>query len=73
MFLCHKELPWLIEIFGHEQFRYVILGMDSLRSCYTSIGYRTRVVKCHFINETILEKKGENYMPRFQFVYYLKN
>lgn len=38
---------------------YVILCMNWLHACFASIHHRTQVVRLHFLNETILERKGE--------------
>ncbi|WMV09239.1 hypothetical protein MTR67_002624 [Solanum verrucosum] len=50
----------------------VLIGMDWLNACYTSIDCRTRVVKLHFPNEPITEWRSSSTMPKGHFVSYLK-
>ena len=42
----------------------VILGMDWLHACFSSIDCRMRVVKLNIGNEPVLEKKGGNSIPK---------
>ncbi|KAG5590185.1 hypothetical protein H5410_040699 [Solanum commersonii] len=49
----------------------VILGMDWLHACYTSVDCRTRVVRFQFPNELVLEWKRSS-VPKVHFISYLK-
>ena len=41
----------------------VILHMDLLYACYASVDCRTRVVKCQFLNDVVLDcNKGQQYL-----------
>lgn len=42
----------------------VILGMDWLHAFFVSIDCRTRLVKFNFSNKNVLERNGENSIPR---------
>lgn len=50
----------------------VLLGMDWLHACYSSIDCRVRVVRFQFPNESIVQWKGGTTIPRGQFGSYLK-
>ena len=50
----------------------VILGMDWLNACFSSIDCRTRVVKFNFPNKPVLEWKGVKSIPRGSIISYLK-
>ena len=50
----------------------VILGMYWLHDCFSTIDCRTRVVKFNFLDEPILEWKGEILFPRGRIISCLK-
>ncbi|XP_075088532.1 uncharacterized protein LOC142170504 [Nicotiana tabacum] len=50
----------------------VIMGIDWLESCYTTIGCRTKIVSFEFPGELVLEWKGDAVTPRGRFISYLK-
>jgi len=50
----------------------VILGMNSLHSCYASVDCRTRIVRFQFPYKPILEWKGSSLAPMDRFISYLK-
>nr|XP_016440544.1 PREDICTED: uncharacterized protein LOC107766303 [Nicotiana tabacum] len=50
----------------------VIMGMDWLKSCYATVGCRTKIVSFEFPGEPVLEWKGDVVTPRSRFISYLK-
>ena len=50
----------------------VILGLDWLHSCYSSIDCRIRIVHFKFPDEPIIECKSSNLEPMDRFISYLK-
>ena len=50
----------------------VILGMEWLHACYTSIYCRTRVVKFKIPNEQVIEWSSSLVVPKGLFILYLK-
>ncbi|XP_070048959.1 uncharacterized protein [Nicotiana tomentosiformis] len=50
----------------------VIMGMDWLYSCFSKLDYRTRTVRFEFSNEQVVERKGDNVVPKGRFICYLK-
>ncbi|KAF3668526.1 putative ribonuclease H protein-like [Capsicum annuum] len=51
----------------------IIIGMDWLHFCYTSIDCRTRVVKFQFSNEPVFEWFRNSVAPKSHFISYLKS
>ncbi|KAH0725447.1 hypothetical protein KY284_001312 [Solanum tuberosum] len=50
----------------------IILGMDWLHSCYTSVDCRIRIARFQFPDEPIFEWKGSSLAPMGRFISYLK-
>ncbi|XP_070015015.1 uncharacterized protein [Nicotiana sylvestris] len=50
----------------------VITGMDWHYSCFAKHDCRTRTIRLEFTNEPIIKWKGDNVVPRGQFISYLK-
>ena len=51
---------------------HVILWMNLLHDCFALIKCRTRIVKFNFLNESVVEWKGENSFPRGRIISCLK-
>ncbi|XP_070004630.1 uncharacterized protein [Nicotiana sylvestris] len=50
----------------------VIMGMDWLYSCFPKLDCQTITMRLEFPNETVVEWKGDNVVPRGRFISYLK-
>nr|XP_009792465.1 PREDICTED: uncharacterized protein LOC104239518 [Nicotiana sylvestris] len=50
----------------------VIMGMDWLYSCFSKLDCRTRVMRLKFLNEPVIEWKGNGVVPKGRFISYLK-
>ncbi|XP_070029884.1 uncharacterized protein [Nicotiana sylvestris] len=50
----------------------VIMGMDWLYSCFAKLDCRTRTIRLEFPHEPVIERKGDNVVPRGRFIFYLK-
>ena len=50
----------------------VILGMEWLHACYTSIYCRTRVVKFKIPNESVIELTSISAVPMGRFILYIR-
>ncbi|XP_070046821.1 uncharacterized protein [Nicotiana tomentosiformis] len=50
----------------------VIMGMDWLYSCFAKLDCRTKLVRFEFLNELVIEWKGNDVVPKGKFISYLK-
>ncbi|XP_070045505.1 uncharacterized protein [Nicotiana tomentosiformis] len=50
----------------------VIMGMDWLYSCFAKTDCRTRTVRIEFSNESVIEWRGDDVVPKGRFISYLK-
>ncbi|XP_070055873.1 uncharacterized protein [Nicotiana tomentosiformis] len=50
----------------------VIMGMDWHYSCFAKQDYRTKTIRFEFPNESLMEWKGEDVVPKGRFISYLK-
>lgn len=50
----------------------VIMGMDSLSSCYATLNCRLKIVRFHFSGEQVLEWKDGALTPKGRFISYIK-
>ncbi|XP_070045383.1 uncharacterized protein [Nicotiana tomentosiformis] len=50
----------------------IIMGMDWLYSCFVKLDCRTRTVRLEFPNESVVEWKRDNVVPKGRFISYLK-
>ncbi|XP_070057007.1 uncharacterized protein [Nicotiana tomentosiformis] len=46
----------------------VIIGMEWLKSCYATVGCRTKIVSFEFPSEPVLEWKGDTVAPKDRFI-----
>ena len=51
----------------------IILGMDLLLACFSSIDYRTRVVRFNFPNKPVVKWEEGNSIPRGRIISCLKS
>ena len=51
----------------------VILGINSLHSCYASVDCRTRRVIFQFLNELVIEWEGSSLVPKGRFISYIRS
>ncbi|XP_070036543.1 uncharacterized protein [Nicotiana tomentosiformis] len=64
-------MDYLIEL-GMVDFD-VIMGMDSLYSCFPKFDWRTKTIRFEFLTESVIEWKGDNVVPKGRFISYLKD
>ncbi|XP_070014077.1 uncharacterized protein [Nicotiana sylvestris] len=50
----------------------VIMEMDWIYSCFAKLDCRTRTMRLEFLNEPVVEWKGDNVVPKDWFISYLK-
>lgn len=50
----------------------LIFGIDWLHAYYASVDCRVRTIKFQFLNELVLEWKGDSIAPKGKFIFYLR-